>query len=389
MPDGSRANVAISPAAPYGPTITIRKFKSMPYNVIDLIEFGSLSSELAAFLWVAVEGFGISPCDLLISGGSGSGKTTLLNALAMFIPIHERIVTVEDTLELNFSFMKNWIPLEASSYFFEKDSAIDMHLLLKNSLRMRPDRVIVGEVRGEEAETFLVAMDIGLDGSMCTIHANNARETTVRLLEEPMSVPIRMIPLIDLIVVANRIYDRRKGTIRRVVQVAEISGVEKDVVQMGDIYKWDIRDDQIKRTEFPIMVKEKIARKCGITKKALNTEIYIREKILLYMLKNNIRANNLQKYITIIPGDAKLLPKKTKDKFDIILSNPPQSAGKKLCFEIIEKAPLFLKLRGSLQLVARHKKGGKDLSKKMQEIFGNVETLGRKSGYHIYYSEKQ
>jgi flagellar protein FlaI len=291
MPDGSRANVAISPAAPYGPAVTIRKFKKTPYNILDLIKLGSLSSELAAFLWICVEGFGLSPADILIAGGAGSGKTTLLNALAMFIPKTERIVTVEDTLELNFEFIENWVPLEASPTTITQSDVLTMHNLLKNSLRMRPDRVIVGEVRGREAETLFVAMDIGLDGSMCTLHANNARETTIRLMDESMNVPIRMMPLLNLIVVMNRIYDRQRGMIRRVTQVAEISGVEGDIVQLGDIYRYNINDDKILRTEYPILMIEKMAVKCGLSKKRVQTEIMIRKKVLEYMIAKNIVDN--------------------------------------------------------------------------------------------------
>jgi len=291
MPDGSRANVAVPPAAPYGPAITIRKFKKTPYTVLDLIHFGSISYELASFLWVCVEGFGLSPIDLIIAGGAGSGKTTLMNALAMFIPKTERVVTVEDTLELNFEFIENWVPLEASPSVVDTSHHLSMHSLLKNSLRMRPDRVIVGEVRGGEADTLFVAMDIGLDGSMGTLHANNARETTIRLMDEPMNVPIRMMPLLNLIVVTNRIFDRKRGMIRRVTQVSEVSGIEGEVVQLGDIFDYDITNDVVQRTDYPILLTEKIAKECGITKKRLNTELLIREKILKYMMAKNIREN--------------------------------------------------------------------------------------------------
>ncbi|MFH1721535.1 MAG: ATPase, T2SS/T4P/T4SS family [Candidatus Altiarchaeota archaeon] len=300
MPDGSRANVAIPPASPYGPTITIRKFKKTPFNVINLIEAGTLSTDLAAFLWLGIEGMGLSPSDMIISGGAGSGKTTLLNALAMFIPQTERVITVEDTLELNFEFLENWVPLEAKPSVME-DSSLTMHALLQNSLRMRPDRVIVGEVRGHEAETLLIAMDIGLHGSMGTIHANNPRETTIRLLDDPMNVPIRMIPLIDLVVVMGRIYDRKRGMIRRCINVSEISGIEGEVVQMGDIYYWDVNTDKIVKTEYPILLKEKIAKNCGITKRRLNAELFIREKVLQYMIDNKIKStpdviNLIQRY---------------------------------------------------------------------------------------------
>jgi flagellar protein FlaI len=308
MPDGSRANVAVPPAAPYGPSITIRKFKKTPYNVIDLIELGSLSLELTAFLWVCVEGFGLAPVDIIIAGGAGSGKTTLLNALAMFIPKTERIITVEDTLELNFEFIENWVPLEASPSFVDPSHRLSMHSLLKNSLRMRPDRVIVGEVRGAEAETLFVAMDIGLDGSMGTLHANNGRETTIRLMDEPMNVPIRMMSLLNLIVVMNRIFDRKRGMMRRVTQVSEVSGVEADVVQLGDIFYHDINTDRIKRTTYPILLTEKIAKSCGITKKRLNTELLIREKVLRYMIAKGIRENNeVLKFFQRYHRDPKLI----------------------------------------------------------------------------------
>ncbi|HHQ45333.1 MAG TPA: CpaF family protein [Candidatus Altiarchaeales archaeon] len=291
MPDGSRANVAIPPAAPYGPAVTIRKFKKKPYTILDLIELGTLNYELAGFLWLCVEGFGLNPMEIVIAGGAGSGKTTLLNAMAMFIPRTERIVTVEDTLELNFEFLQNWVPLEASSAT-TSSKKMSMDNLLKNSLRMRPDRVIVGEVRGNEAETLFVAMDIGLQGSMGTIHSNNARETTIRLMGEPMNVPIRMIPLLDLIVVTHRIFDRKRGLIRRVTEVTEVAGVEKDVVQLGVIYSYDQANDEIRRSEYPILLKEKMAKACGVAKKRLDKEILIRSKILEYMVGAGIRETS-------------------------------------------------------------------------------------------------
>ncbi len=301
MPDGSRANVAIPPASPTGPAITIRKFKKSPYNIIDLILLKSISTDLAAFLWVCVEGFGIHPCNILFAGGSGSGKTTLFNALAMFIPSSERIVTIEDTLELNLEFMDNWVALEATPSVIVKTTRLDMHTLIENSLRMRPDRVLVGEIRGIEAESLFVAMDIGLNGSMGTIHSNNARETTIRLIDEPMNLPVRMFPLLDLIVVMNRYYDRKRGVIRRVTEVGEIGGIEGDVVQVGGIYKWNMEKDLICRTEYPILLEEKIANKCKLTRKELDIELYVREKILEYMVVNNIRDNKtvieiIQKY---------------------------------------------------------------------------------------------
>ena len=292
LPDGSRANAIIAPAAPYGPCVTIRKFKKIPYNIIDLITIKTISVDMAAFLWVCIEGMGMHPSDILIAGGSGSGKTTLLNALAMFIPRKERVVTVEDTLELNLDFLENWVALEALPSILDKENTrLDMGALLENSLRMRPDRVLVGEVRGAEAETLFTAMNIGLNGSMGTLHANNARDTTIRLMEEPMNIPARMFRLLDLIIVANRFCIKGKGVVRRVTQVSEIAGMEKNVIQLGDIYLWDQDTDVIARTQYPILLTEKIAERVGITKKQLNSEIFIREKVLEYLAKNNIRDN--------------------------------------------------------------------------------------------------
>ena len=292
MPDGSRVNVVISPASPKGPAITIRRFRRTPFTILDLIQMKSISSELAAFLWVCVEGFGIHPCNVLIAGGSGSGKTTLLNALTMFIPHYERVITIEDTLELNFDFLKNWVALEANPSLTERAEGIDMQVLVENSLRMRPDRVIVGEVRGREAETLFVAMDIGLNGSMGTIHSNNAKETTIRLCSEPMNLPVRMFPLLDLIVVMNRHYDKNRGLVRRVTEVGEVAGLEGDVVQMGQIYRWNARTDTISRTEYPILLTERIGRRCGLTKRQVDMEIVKRKLVLEAMLKKGIRMKN-------------------------------------------------------------------------------------------------
>ncbi|OYT27391.1 MAG: secretion protein [Candidatus Altiarchaeales archaeon ex4484_96] len=292
--DGSRINISTPPAAPHGPSITIRKFRKSPLTIIDLILKKTISIELAAFLWVAVEGLGIHPCNILVAGGSGAGKTTLLNALAMFIPEHERVVTVEDTLELNFEFLKNWVPLEGVPSLGKEDKGneVTLEVLVENTLRMRPDRVIAGEVRGREAEPLFVAMDIGLNGSMGTIHSNNSKETVTRLVNKPMDVAIRMLTLLQLVVVLNRHYDREKGMYRRVSEVGEITGIEGDVVQIGEIYQWDYKTDKIKRTEYPILLKEKICKWCGLSKKELNKEIFIRGKILEHMAKKGIRERD-------------------------------------------------------------------------------------------------
>jgi flagellar protein FlaI len=293
MPDGSRANVVIAPISPKGPAITIRRFRRMPFTILDLVEMRSLNFDLAAFLWVCIEGFGIHPCNILIAGGSGSGKTTLLNALAMFIPQYERVVSLEDTLELNFDFLKNWVALEASPSLIERTKGVvDMQTLVENSLRMRPDRVMVGEVRGKEAETLFVAMDIGLNGSMGTIHSNTAKETTIRLTSDPMNLPVRMFPLLDLIVVANRRFDKDMGLVRRVTEVGEVAGLEGEVVQIGQIYKLNPKTEEIMRTEYPILLTEKIAQRCRLSKQQVTFEIQKRRYVLEAMMKRGIRSED-------------------------------------------------------------------------------------------------
>ena len=165
LSDGSRVNATIPPASISGGTLTIRKFKGDPYSIIDLINMGTVSSEAAAFLWMCVDGLGTKPANMLISGGTGSGKTTLLNVLASFIPERERIVSIEDTAELNLP-LKHWIRLEARPPGLEGSGELKMDILTKNSLRMRPDRIIVGEIRHEEAFTLFTAINTGHDGAV-------------------------------------------------------------------------------------------------------------------------------------------------------------------------------------------------------------------------------
>ena len=160
--------------------------------------------------------------------------------------------------------------------------------LLKNALRMRPDRILVGEVRGKEAETMFVAMDTGHRGMMGTVHANNAKETLIRLKSEPMAVPEGMLPLLDLILVQYRQYVKNKGLIRRVSQVAELSRMNEQVL-LSDVFEWDRTKDEVRKTDVPSRVLEVLAERAGITKKELMGEITTRQKILEWMLQNNIR----------------------------------------------------------------------------------------------------
>jgi flagellar protein FlaI len=287
LPDGSRANATLPYTTPFGPTLTIRKFSSVPYSIIELIEFNTINLEAASFLWLMVEGLNVEPMNIIVTGGSGSGKTTTLNALASFVRYSDRIVTIEDTIELNLGQRENWIQMEAKPETREAPE-VTMDMLLKNSLRMRPDRLIVGEVRGVEAQTLFTAMDTGHKGSMGTLHSNSGREVLLRLKSKPMSVPPVMIPLLDLIVTQQRINTRDKGMIRRVSTISEVGRME-DKALLGDLFVWDQEKDVLKRTDIPSRVIEVLAEKTLNTKKEILKEMKVREKILEWMLLKGIK----------------------------------------------------------------------------------------------------
>ncbi len=285
LPDGSRVNATfVDISEP--PSLTIRKFSSIPITIVDLIADRTLSSELAAFLWLCIDGLEAKVANIIVSGGSATGKTTLLNVLANFIRLDKRIVSIEDTRELALLERKNWIAMEAR---FSMSENVGMNALLKNALRMRPDRIIVGEVRGAEALTLFTAMDTGHDGTLSSVHANNARETIVRLQEKPMDVPQAMLPLLDLIIVLERKYSTQGGVKRFVSQVAEVSRMDTKVL-LGNIYEYDRSSSTVKKADIPSHFFEELAESASMTKNELKQEMRVREEILKWMLKKNIRA---------------------------------------------------------------------------------------------------
>lgn len=238
LPDGSRVNVAIRPVSVDGPLVSIRKFAERPYNVDRLINVGTLSAAMADTLRAAVRG----RVSFIISGGTGSGKTTLLNALSQFIPAEERLITIEDAAELQLQQL-NVGRLETRPPNVEGKGEIRQRDLVKNALRMRPDRIIIGECRGEEAFDMLQAMNTGHEGSMTTIHANSPRDALKRLEQMvamaamglPMaSVRSQIASAITLIMQLQRLPDGK----RRLVSIDEIAGMEGDVVQMREIFRF-------------------------------------------------------------------------------------------------------------------------------------------------------
>lgn len=239
LPDGSRVNAVIPPISLVGPVLTIRKFARDPLTVDDLIRFGTMTPEIAAFLKACVE----ARLNIVVSGSTGAGKTTLLNVLSSFIPGDERIVTIENAAELQLR-QEHVVTLESRPPNIEGKGEITIRDLVINALRMRPDRIVVGECRGGEALDMLQAMNTGHDGSMTTVHSNSPRDTLHRLetmvLMAGMDLPIRAIreqiaSALDLIIHVSRLKD---GT-RRIVAITEVQGMEGDVIVLQDIFTFE------------------------------------------------------------------------------------------------------------------------------------------------------
>lgn len=239
LPDGSRVNAVIPPLALNGPTVTIRKFAKDPLTCEDLLNFGTWSREMSVFLEAAVKG----RLNIIVSGGTGSGKTTTLNVLSGFIPGDERIVTIEDAAELQLR-QEHVVSLETRPPNIEGKGAITIRDLVRNSLRMRPERIVVGEVRGGEALDMLQAMNTGHDGSLTTGHANSPRDMLARLetmvLMAGMELPVRAIreqisSAIDLIVQQSRLRD---GS-RKITHITEVQGMEGEIIVLQELFVFE------------------------------------------------------------------------------------------------------------------------------------------------------
>ena len=286
--DGSRINATIPPISADGPSLTIRKFRKDPFTIIDLINSKTISIELAAFFWLCFDGLGVKSANAIISGGTSSGKTTTLNALSAFINPSERIITIEDTLELQIPH-EHVIRMETRPANVENKGELTMNDLVKNSLRQRPDRIIVGEVRAEEAITLFTALNTGHSG-FGTLHSNDARETITRLTNKPMSVPEIMIQAIDFIIMQNRIYTSSGVSFRRISEVAEVVGMEDGVVQLNKIFQWNPETDTIENISISSRTLSQIANLSGNSINELYHEIEKRELVLRYMYENSIRS---------------------------------------------------------------------------------------------------
>jgi flagellar protein FlaI len=286
--DGSRINATIPPVSPDGPSLTIRKFRRDPLTIIDLINSKTISLGLAGFLWLCIDGLGVKSANAIISGGTSSGKTTTLNALSAFINPNERIITIEDTLELQIPH-EHVIRMETRPPNVEGKGELTMNDLVKNSLRQRPDRIIVGEVRANEAITLFTALNTGHSG-FGTLHSNDARETITRLTNEPMSVPEIMIQAIDFIIMQNRIYTPSGVSFRRISEVAEVVGMEEGTVQLNKIFQWNPERDTIENVSITSNTLQHIADLSGKSIPELKSEIENRKIVLKHMINQNIRS---------------------------------------------------------------------------------------------------
>jgi archaeal flagellar protein FlaI len=267
--------------APLGPQICITKAKVDPISVVDLVKRGSISIEGAAQLWLYIEGLSIRPANIIIAGGPGTGKTTLLNALLSFVPVSDRMVIIEDTLELN-TF------LDDSCSRLESDDEISLADLVKNSLRMRPERVIIGEVRGEEARDMITAANIG-KYCMCTIHALNAREAIIRLQNEPMNIPEILVNLIDVFVVLKR-YHVGERVFRIVDEISETGGMEQAKILLAPTFKYNYDQRKLQMVSPSTVYRDRLATQSGLTPKEVIDELVVRAHCLQELVLRNMHT---------------------------------------------------------------------------------------------------
>ncbi|MEM3791103.1 MAG: ATPase, T2SS/T4P/T4SS family [Candidatus Micrarchaeaceae archaeon] len=276
LPNGSRANVVESPL---GPNITIRNFKGKALSIIDLINLGELSYNLAARLWLYAEGLKVRPANLVIGGLPAAGKTTLLNAMFSFFRPEARVITIEETYELYTDTQENCVRLETAE-------DVTMADLVKAALRMRPDIIIIGEVRGSEAKDMMTAMNIGKI-SMTTIHASTARDIVTRLQHSPMNVEMDIVPLIDALIVVSQVNEYGKY-VRKITQVSEISGIETQIL-LSDLYKYDYKTHKSSEVLPSISYRDTLSKLTGYHPTEIILEEQRRARILEELNKRGMR----------------------------------------------------------------------------------------------------
>jgi flagellar protein FlaI len=267
LPSKSRVNIVSSPL---GHDITIRNFKRTPLSMLDLINNGMFNYKIAARLWLYIDGFKVRPANVLIGGIPGSGKTTLLNAMFSFFRPEERIVTIEETYELDTATQDNCVNLETSI-------DVPLEALVRNSLRMRPELIVIGEVRGAEANDMIAAMNVGKIG-LSTIHASSARDIVNRLTRAPMNVPKEIVSVIDALIVISNVYEN-KMPVRKITQISEISGLENSVL-LSDLYKFDYKTHSESEILSSVTYRDMICGLIGINPTDMLAEERVRAAVL-------------------------------------------------------------------------------------------------------------
>lgn len=284
MTTGDRVNSTLFPISTFGNTISIRKFRRKPWVITELLENKTLTLDISALLWLAIQ----YETNIIFSGGTGSGKTTILNVMMPFIPPNQRIISIEDTREIQLPRFLHWVPLTTREPNSEGKGGVSMLDLLVNSLRMRPDRIVVGEIRrGEQAEVLFEGMHTG-HSVYATLHADTAEQTYRRLINPPINVPQTMLEALHLIAVAFR--DRRKG-IRRMFQIAEIVPVtkwEEYKPHINVLYKWSPTEDAIKKVKDSIRVLDELKLHTGMTDQEFQKDLLEKMEILKWMQSKKI-----------------------------------------------------------------------------------------------------
>ncbi len=274
LPSGDRVNSTLSPISSFGNTITIRKFSRNPWSITNFIANRTVSSEVAALIWLSIQ----NELSLLVTGGTGSGKTSFLNAMAGLIPSNQRIVSIEDTRELTLPSFLHWVPMVVREPNPEGKGEVRMLDLMVNALRMRPDRILVGEIRRQrEAEVMFEAMHTG-HSVYATLHADNAEQTISRLTNPPINVPKEMLDALAGIVVTFR---HRRFNIRRVLEFAEVEKSKPNV-----LYRWDVKTDRVKGVGKMGRLGELLSLYAGMEMREIEEDVEEKMKVLNWMVKN-------------------------------------------------------------------------------------------------------
>jgi flagellar protein FlaI len=311
MSSGDRANATLFPISSKGNTLTIRKFARRPWAITDFIREGTLNSDVAAFLWLAVQ----YELNVVVAGGTASGKTSLLNVLTSFIPPNHRIISIEETRELQLPDFMHWVPLTTRPPNAEGKGEISMLDLMVNSLRMRPDRVLVGEIRrGREAQVLFEAINTG-HSVYSTMHANTGEETFRRLVNPPIDIPPSMLASLQMIAVMHR--DRRKH-IRRVLEISELitsGGMDEIRIELNTIFRWIPSKDQIMQWGKSHRALNDIRLFTGMDDDEMSKNLAEKKKILEWMTKKGINdINEVGRIISTYYMDPDSVLKMVKDQ---------------------------------------------------------------------------